>query len=61
MFFGAGTMWLSPAFQVGGSSDMRLHSGTGTKMNGEMTFLTSEAHTFLFLDREAFLSFDLGN
>ena len=29
-------------------------------MNGEMTFLADEANTCLFLDREAFLSFDRG-
>lgn len=61
MFSGAGTMWFSPAFQEGGISDIRLHSGTGTQMNGEMTFLTDEAHTGLFLDREAFLSFEQGD
>ena len=29
-------------------------------MNGEMTFLADEANTCLFLDHEAFLSFDRG-
>ena len=58
MFSGAGTMWFSPVFQEGRISDIRLHSGTGTQMNGEMTFLKGEAHTGLVLDHEAFLSFD---
>ena len=29
-------------------------------MNGEMTFLTDEAHNCLFLDREAFLLLEMG-